>query len=111
MNVDEIQKNVSKSIKNVPLNQELSPGTTERRWIPPDGLRKHREKIHRESKIAEDQKDLPFTFSKPPKYNGRFAYVKCDNCGRVTSASTITVGIICQDCGIFSTVTEIMDVG
>jgi len=110
MNVDEIRKDVSRSIKNTPLNQELSPGTTERRWIPPDGLRKHREKIHRESKIADDQKDLSFTFSKPSKSVGKFTYVKCDNCGRVTSASTITVGIICQDCGVFSTVTEIVDV-
>lgn len=108
MNINEIQKDVSRKLKSTPLNQELSPGSTGRRWSPPGGLRKHREKIHRETKIADDNKSLPFELSKPKKPIGRSAYVQCDNCGRVTSATTKTVGLVCPDCGKFSTVTEVV---
>ena len=36
-----------------------------RRWVPEGGLQKLKNKIHRESKAADDFKKLPFTFSKP----------------------------------------------
>ena len=100
-------KDLGKAIKREPVNQELSPGSTDRRWVPPGGLRKHREKIHSESKFADNNKDLPFTFSKPKKPNGRGTYIKCDNCGYITSGTTVTVGIVCPECKKFSTVTEV----
>lgn len=109
MNVNEIQKDVSRKLRNTPLNQELSPGSTGRRWTPPGGLKKHREKIHSDAKVADDHKNLPFEFSKPKKPIGRSTYVKCDSCGRVSSATTKTVGMVCPDCKKFSTVTEMVD--
>ena len=74
---------------------ELSPGSG-RRYIPEGGLQKHREKIHKESKKA-DEKNLPFTFSKP-KRPGRQSDFSCKECGRVFSASIRTVMCICPDC-------------
>ena len=76
---------------------ELSPGSTGRRWTPEGGERKHREKIHRESKIADDHKNLPFSFSKPPK-SGPNRTFKCLGCGALTSAPKNTVMIVCREC-------------
>ena len=89
------------------IGSELSPGSTPRRWTPPGGERKHRERIHKESRKADHSKNLPFTFSKPPKPKGRSLLLKCDNCGAIKSGTTVTVGIICKDCGKFSTVSVI----
>lgn len=75
---------------------ELSPGSP-RRWDPPEGVKKHNEKIHRESKFADDHKKLPFTFSKPD-IGRRVVDFKCAECGRVFSASKNTVMCICPDC-------------
>lgn len=102
-------KDVARSVKNAPLNQELSPGSTPRRYTPAGGERAHREKIHRESKHADDWGNLPFTFSKPPKPKGRSTYIRCDNCGYVTGGTVVTVGMICPECNKFSTVTEVTD--
>ena len=100
-------KDLQKGITNTPpLHQELPAGTG-RRYEPSLGARKHNERIHQESKYTDDHKNLPFTFSKPPKARGRIAYVKCDNCGHVSSATSITVGIICKECKKFSSVTEV----
>jgi len=104
------KKAVERYVKQTPLNQELSPGSTPRRYEPTGGLKRHRERIHRESKIA-DSKNLEFTFRKPPKPMGRSTYVQCDNCGYVTSATTATAGIICPECKKFSTVSEVIDNG
>jgi formylmethanofuran dehydrogenase subunit E len=101
-------KDVAKGVKQTPLNQELSPGSTKRRYEPAMGTKKHNERIHKESKMT-DGKNLPFDFRKPPKPKGRSAYVKCDNCGYIASASTATCGIICPECKKFSTVTEVQD--
>lgn len=109
MNVDQIQRDVNKKLKETPFNQELTPGSTGRRWTPPGGLKRHNERIHKESKFADDHKDLPFSFSKPSKPKGRSAYIKCNNCGYVTSGTTATVGIVCPECKKFSTVTEVID--
>ena len=84
--------------------QTLSPGTVDRRWVPSGGSRKHNEKIHRESRRANHYKNLPFSFSKPNKPKGSSMYVKCNNCGHIISATTVTVGIICPSCKKFSTV-------
>lgn len=86
---------------------ELRPGTTKRRWEPEVGMKKHRERIHRESKFADDHKNLPFTFSKPKKPS-RNAVVRCSNCGALFSANVNTVGIICSSCKQFSVV-EVVD--
>jgi len=101
-------KAVEKHLKSTPLNQELSPGSTSRRYEPKGGVNKHNARIHRESKIS-DSKNLEFTFRKPPKPMGGNMYVQCDNCGYVTSATTVTVGIICPECKKFSTVSEVVD--
>ncbi|RLI62846.1 MAG: hypothetical protein DRO67_06765 [Candidatus Asgardarchaeum californiense] len=75
---------------------ELPPGSP-RRWIPEGGLQKHRERIHKESKFADDHKKLPFTFSKPqrPKKTNLF---ECSECGREFYAPINTVMCICPDC-------------
>ena len=69
----------------------------DRRWVPPGGIKKHNEKIHRESKIADDHKNLPFTFSKPTK-DKRHEWFECVECGKVISAPVNTVMCVCSDC-------------
>ena len=76
---------------------DLSPGSTPRRWIPEGGERKHRERIHRESKQVDDHGKLPFTFSKPPKAK-RHAWFRCVECGKEVSASVNTIMYACPDC-------------
>ena len=100
-------RDVSSNINKEPLNQVLTPGATPRRYEPEGGIRKHNERIHRESRYADHNKNLPFSFRKPPKPRGRTIYIKCDNCGHMTAATTVTVGIICKECKKFSTVTEV----
>ena len=102
--IKDLQKKVVASPSS---NQELPAGSTGRRYEPTLGVRKHNERIHRESKNADDYKNLPFTFRKPPKARGRSIYVKCDNCGHITFATSITVGIVCKGCKKFSSVTEV----
>jgi formylmethanofuran dehydrogenase subunit E len=100
-------KDLQKGITNASSsNQELSAGSG-RRYEPSLGTRKHNERIHHESKRADHYKNLPFTFSKPPKARGSLTYVRCNNCGNVTPATTVTVGIICKKCNKFSSVTEV----
>lgn len=104
---NEFIKDLSKGLSKNTINQELSPGSTPRRYEPASGVAKHNARIHKESKYADTHKNLPFSFRKPPKPIGRNAYVQCDNCGKVFPASTATVGVICKSCGKFSTVTEV----
>jgi hypothetical protein len=85
---------------------ELSPGTTERRWAPEGGIRKHNERIHRESKFVDSHGNLPFTFSKPKK-PGRRKYVKCKGCGHISHVSVNTIGIICKECNAYRGVEEV----
>jgi uncharacterized OB-fold protein len=87
---------------------ELSPGSVGRRWIPEGGIQNHRDKIHRDSKFADDNKNLPFTFSKPRRTT-RSIVVRCKNCGYVTSVSKNTVGMICVQCEKYSNVEEITE--
>jgi hypothetical protein len=100
-------KDLGKAVKNTKLDQELSPGTP-RRYEPVGGVNNHNARIHRESKIS-DGKNLDFEFSKPYKSKGRKAYVQCNNCGYITSGTTVTCGIICPECKTFSTVSEVSD--
>ena len=103
---EQFKRDLQKHIKQTPLDQELSPGSTPRRYEPIGGVGNHNARIHRESKIS-DSKNLEFTFRKPPKPKGRSMYIRCDNCGYMTSASTATTGMICPECKKFSTVTEV----
>lgn len=100
-------KDIKKGIEKTKIKQVLDPGATPRRYEPASGVQKHNERIHRESRYADEHKKLPFTFRKPQKPMGRSAYVKCDNCGNISGGTTATVGVICKSCGSFSTVTEI----
>lgn len=86
---------------------ELRPGVTPRRWEPEEGVKKLNERIHRESKYADDNKNLPFSFSKPKKARASSTALSCDNCGNISYASRITIGVICRSCGKFSTVSEV----
>lgn len=85
---------------------KLNPGSTERRWDPPGGVKKHNEKIHRESKFVDDNKNLPFEFSKPYKHK-KSKTVKCLNCGYITSVPINTVGMVCHECKKYSSVEEV----
>ncbi len=85
----------------------LNPGTTKPRYDPDGGWPKHREKIHRESKTADDHKNLPFTFSKP-KRSKRQAAARCSGCGYIGFVPISTVGWICPECKKYSSV-EVLD--
>lgn len=87
---------------------ELSPGSTKRRWEPEGGIERHRHKIHRESRHADEYKNLPFTFSKPGKGKRRKT-AECSNCGKIISVSINTVGIICNDCHSYASVKEVTE--
>jgi len=104
----QLKGDVAKYVKQTPLDQELSPGATPRRYEPKGGVNKHNARIHRESKIS-DSKNLEFSFRKPFKPKGRHTYIQCDNCGYITSGTTATAGIICPECKKFSTVSEVLD--
>lgn len=84
----------------------LSPGSTDRRWEPEGGVRKLNEKIHRESKFADDHKNLPFKFSKPKK-SKRSKLVKCSLCNLKLYVPINTVGMICKECNKFVSVENI----
>jgi len=86
---------------------ELKPGATPRRWEPEDGIKKHIEKIHKESKFTDNNKNLPFSFSKPKKL-GRRSIFKCAECDYVISASVNAVGLICPECKKFTKIKEVL---
>lgn len=102
-------KDITRRLTSTKDIGELSPGTVNRRVIPEGGLKRHNERIHRESKIADDHKKLPFTFSKPKKPK-RAKLIQCDNCGNISIGTINTVGIICENCHSFSSVSEVIDV-
>jgi hypothetical protein len=70
---------------------------SDRRWLPDIGERKHNEKIHRESKIADDYKNLPFKFSKPKK-DKRYTRFECIECSGVLFAPINTIMCVCHNC-------------
>jgi len=86
----------------------LTPGSTPRRWVPEGGEQRHREKIHRESKFADDNKNLPFSFSKPYKPK-KHDWFECIECGYVLSAPKNTVMIGCKRCSKATKVERIGD--
>jgi uncharacterized OB-fold protein len=76
---------------------ELSPGSTKRRWEPEGGIQKLNERIHKESKFADDHKNLPFTFSKPTKPK-KTSLFQCAGCGHTFYAPSRTVMLSCPEC-------------
>lgn len=72
-------------------------GSGKRRWVPEGGLQRHRDKIHKESKIA-DSKNLPFTFSKPPRRTGHDLF-ECEGCGHIMSLPKNSIMAVCSSCG------------
>jgi len=103
----QFKKDITKRLTSTKDVGELSPGTVSRRVTPEGGIRRHNERIHRESKIADDHKNLPFTFSKPKKPK-KSKLVKCDSCGHIMVGTINTVGAICENCHKFSSVSEVV---
>lgn len=103
-------EDLSKAIKNSDLggSRELTPGSVGRRYEPAGGVENHNKRIHKESKWVDDNKSLPFSFSKP-KRAARRKVAKCQNCGHVKSVNINTVGVICSNCKQFAKVEEIDD--
>jgi len=101
-------RDLNKAINNANVG-ELTPGSTPRRYEPKGGTQRHNERIHRESRYADTHKNLPFSFSKPPKQTSRSKYVSCDKCNYITSVSVNTVGMVCPECKKYSSVTEVLD--
>ncbi len=106
---DAFSKDIAKAIKNTQINQELSPGATGRRYEPAEGEGNLKKRIHKESKYVDTYGNLQYSFRKPYKPTGRNTYVSCDICGKITMATTTTKGIICRECGLFSSVSEVVD--
>lgn len=104
----ELTKAISKGIKNSDLggSSELTPGTTGRRFEPSEGTANLNRRIHKESKWADDNKNLPFTFSKPTRPQKQ-KLAKCTNCGDIKWVNKNTVGIVCAACKQYSSVEEI----
>lgn len=82
---------------------ELDPGSTGRRWEPEGGIKKHNERIHRESRIVDSHKNLPFKFSKPKK-SKKHVLMKCKRCNHIVSLQKNSVGMICPKCKKYSNV-------
>ena len=87
-------------------SKELSAGEVGRRYDPESGLKKHNDKIHKESACSDSNSNLPFEFSKPKK-TGRRELKRCYECGEVIYTSINTVGFICKSCGKFVTAERI----
>lgn len=102
---DKFSKDISKHLSKSDLGgaKELPAGVTPRRYEPATGLKRHNERIHRESKVMDKHGNLPFTFSKPKK-EAASKLVACVNCNYTTVATKNTIGIICPQCKQFSKV-------
>jgi hypothetical protein len=107
MSINNYIKDISKGLSKKDHSQELSPGHG-RRYEPSVGLKKHNERIHKESKIA-DSKNLPFSFRKPLKVVGRSVGIECPHCGNYIGANTNTVAIICNSCNKFFKIDKLND--
>ena len=100
---DTFVNDICKGVSDTKIGQLLDPGSTKRRWEPSCGIEKHNERIHRESKYADEYKNLPFKFSKPKK-GYRSDVLMCSNCGYVFVGNINTVGIVCRECNRYSSV-------
>ena len=95
---DAFVKDVTKALTSDTSNKsELTPGATGRRYEPVEGTKRHNERIHRESRLA-DAKGLPFSFSKPYRPTGRISIKLCAECGHAASVKENTISMICSSC-------------
>jgi hypothetical protein len=62
------------------------------------GKKKYKERISKESKYADQHKNLPFTFSKPQKDKPRNTAIECPKCSRISFVASCTISIICSNC-------------
>ena len=104
----ELTKAIARGVKNSNLggSKELAPGATGRRFEPNEGVNSLNKRIHKESKWADDNKNLPFTFSKPKK-SARGCYKRCSNCGDIKHVNVNTVGSECSECHQYASLEEI----
>jgi hypothetical protein len=102
----EFQKDIKKYLDKTTVKSELEAGATPRRYDPACGVKKHNERIHRESEYADKYKNLPFEFSKPKKAKRQTVKV-CANCGKPVHVSVDCIGLICRGCGKYSAVEEV----
>jgi len=95
---DAFVKDLTKAlISDTSGKSELTPGSVGRRYEPAGGIKSHNDRIHRESKISNN-KELPFTFSKPYKPTGRVSIKLCAECGHAASVKESTISMICSSC-------------
>lgn len=66
----------------------------------------HREKIHRESKFVDNNKNLPFTFSKPKKPKPDRDVYQCNRCDRVIPMDASRTHVIICRCKNFMVIEE-----
>lgn len=66
----------------------------------------HKEKIHKESKFADNNKNLPFEFSKPKKSKPNRDVYQCDKCDRVIPMDASRTCVIVCVCKNFMIVEE-----
>ena len=104
----QVINDISKAVKKSGLggSQELTPGSTPRRYEPEGGVAKHNARIHRESDYVDKHKNLPFSFSKPPKV-AKSKVIQCKKCDYVTVANKNTIGMICPQCKEYVRIEEV----
>ena len=90
---DDIKKHLSKKS----VSSEHAPGEVGRRYEPTLGVKKHNERIHRESKIQDKHGNLDFKFSKPDfgKVKGKNAVKICNNCNTYVYVKEPSIHAIC----------------
>ena len=103
---DEFAKDLTKALSKEKIGSDLEAGATDRRYEPAQGVTKHNERIHKESKVI-DQKGMPFSFSKPPKTIKRQVKKVCTNCDREVSVAPNCIGMICSHCKTYASVKEV----
>ena len=105
--MNNIQKirDITKYLNNNTVSTELPAGAT-RRYEPEIGVKKHNERIHKESAYADSYKNLPFTFSAPKK-NKSSILKQCTNCESLVYVHKTCVGVVCKTCNKYSSVKEI----
>ena len=72
------------------------------------GSKKYKEMIDRDSKNADRWKNLPFTFSKPPKRTRprEDIYHVCDSCHHISMVSRFRAGQVCKGCKSYASVNK-----
>ncbi len=85
-------------VSDTSSRSEIAPGSMGRRYEPEGGIRRHNERIHRESALTDKRGNMPFTFSKPSKQVGRNATKVCSECGHFAAVKESTISMICSSC-------------